>query len=98
MLVKGKGFIMKHVVGVAVLLLVILVGLGFYQGWFQLSTNNTDDKPSATITVDKGKIRADEKRPRKRCMPSGKRPRRKSATGPARQRNRNADPETTLRY
>ena len=33
---------------------------GFYRGWFSFSTNSTDQKPSATITVDKDKIHADE--------------------------------------
>jgi len=45
---------------VAVVLLVGLTALGFYRGWFGLSTNNADHKPSATITVDKDKIHADE--------------------------------------
>jgi predicted negative regulator of RcsB-dependent stress response len=53
---------MKHLVGVAVLLLAVMVALGFYRGWFQLSTKDTGDKPSATITMDKGKIQADEKK------------------------------------
>jgi predicted negative regulator of RcsB-dependent stress response len=47
---------------VVVLLLVGIVGVGFYQGWFQVSTNNTDQKPSATVTVDKDKIHADEQK------------------------------------
>ena len=53
---------MRHLVGVAVLVVVVMVGLGLYRGWFQLSTNNAGEKPSATITVDKGKIHADEKK------------------------------------
>lgn len=43
-----------------VLLLVVIVGLGFYQGWFHLSTDSVNQKPSATITVDKEKILKDE--------------------------------------
>jgi predicted negative regulator of RcsB-dependent stress response len=45
---------------VAVLFLVGIVGVGFYQGWFNFSTNSTDQGSSATITVDQNKIRADE--------------------------------------
>ena len=45
---------------VVLLFLVGVVGVGFYRGWFQLSANNTGDKPSATVTVDKVKIHADE--------------------------------------
>jgi hypothetical protein len=51
---------MKTLVVVFALLLVGIAGLGFYRGWFSLSTANTDHKPSATISVDKDKIREDE--------------------------------------
>jgi hypothetical protein len=44
----------------AVLLLIGIVGVGFYRGWFQLSTDTANPRPSATITVDKDKIHADE--------------------------------------
>ena len=45
-----------------VLLLVGIVVVGFYRGWFQLSTDTETQRPSATITVDKGKIHADEQK------------------------------------
>ena len=51
---------MKTLVVVFVLLLVGIAGLGFYRGWFSLSTDSTDHKPSATITVDNNKIQEDE--------------------------------------
>jgi hypothetical protein len=51
---------MKALLVVAALLLVGIAGLGLYRGWFYLSTNSTDQKPSATITVDKDKFHADE--------------------------------------
>ena len=51
---------MRFLLVLIVLLLVGVAGLGFYRGWFQLSTNSADQRPSATITVDKGKIHADE--------------------------------------
>ena len=51
---------MRTLVFVAVLLLAGVAGIGFYRGWFSLSTNSADQKPSATITVDKDKIHADE--------------------------------------
>ena len=53
---------MKALVFVVVLLLVGIVGLGFYRGWFRLSMDNADHQPSATITVDKDKIHADEQK------------------------------------
>ena len=89
---------MRTLMFVVVLLLVGIVGVGFYRGWFQVSTNNTDQKPSATVTVDKDKIHADEQKAKEKCRASGKRPRRKPATGPARSKNRNAAPETALRF
>ena len=51
---------MRFLLVLVVLLLVGVAGLGFYRGWFRLSTNSTDQRPSATITVDKDKIHADE--------------------------------------
>jgi hypothetical protein len=51
---------MRTLVFVVVVLLAGIAGVGFYRGWFGLSTNSTDQKPSATITVDKDKIHADE--------------------------------------
>jgi hypothetical protein len=45
---------------VVALLLVGIAGLGFYQGWFRISTDGTGQESSATITVDKDKIHADE--------------------------------------
>lgn len=53
---------MKTLLVAAVLLLVGIAGLGIYRGWFHLSMNSTDQKPSATITVDNDKIRADEEK------------------------------------
>jgi hypothetical protein len=57
-----EGFVMRSLAFVAVVLLVGIGGLGFYQGWFHFSTNSTDNKPSATLTVDKNKIHADEEK------------------------------------
>ena len=53
---------MRTLMFVVVLLLVGVVGVGFYRGWFQVSTDNTDQRPSATVTVDKNKIHADEQK------------------------------------
>lgn len=51
---------MRGFFAVLVLLVVGAVGLGFYRGWFQLSTGSTAGKSNATITVDRDKIRADQ--------------------------------------
>ena len=50
---------MRILVLVFVVLLVGIVGLGFYQGWFRLSADGTEQAPSATFTLDKDKIHED---------------------------------------
>jgi hypothetical protein len=47
---------------IPVLLLVVIgiVGLVFYLGWFRVSSNSSDGKANITITVDKDKIEADK--------------------------------------
>lgn len=51
---------MRTLFGVVLLLLVGILGVGFYQGWFHLATGSTDHTSSATFTVDQEKIHADE--------------------------------------
>jgi hypothetical protein len=51
---------MNNLVVLFVLLLVAIVAFGFFRGWFQLSTDTANQKPNATISVDKDKIHADE--------------------------------------
>ena len=53
---------MKTLAFVFVLLLVGIVVLGFSRGWFQLSTDTANQRPNATISVDKDKIHADEQK------------------------------------
>jgi hypothetical protein len=49
---------------VVVLLLVGIAGLGFYRGWFQISSDrdNTENKVNTTFTVDENKIREDKEK------------------------------------
>ena len=62
---------MKTLFGAILLLLVCIVGLGFYQGWFHITTHSADQKSSATITVDKDKIRADEEKAKEKVEEFG---------------------------
>jgi hypothetical protein len=48
---------MKRLLVVVVLLVVAVVGLGFYLGFFRFSSTGTDDKTNITITVDQEKIK-----------------------------------------
>jgi hypothetical protein len=63
---------MKTLLVVVVLLLVGIAGLGFYRGWFHLSTNSTDQNRSATITMDKDKFHADEEMTKEEVQGLGK--------------------------
>jgi hypothetical protein len=55
---------MKAFLFVVVLLVVGVVGLGFYRGWFLFSsdTDKADHKVNATFTVDEDKIREDKEK------------------------------------
>ena len=88
---------MKTLVFVVVLLLVGIVGLGFYRGWFQLSTDTTDQKPSATITVDKDKIHADEQKAKDKVQGFGQEAKEKDRR-PGRQGQRTGTPTLRRRY
>ena len=72
---------MKNLIILFVLLLAVIVGLGFYQGWFHLSTSTMDQKPSATITVDNEKILQDEQSVKKTISNLGRET--KESTGQA---------------
>jgi hypothetical protein len=62
---------MKGLLVVLVLVLVGIAGLGFYRGWFHLSTENVDHKANVTFTVDEDKVREDGQKVRD-LGPTGK--------------------------
>ncbi len=47
---------MKRLLFVIVLLVVGVVGLGFYLGWFGIASESADGKRHITLTVDTKKI------------------------------------------
>jgi hypothetical protein len=53
---------MKTLLILVVLFVIAIAGVGFNRGWFRLSTDTTNRQPSATVTVDKEKIRQDEQK------------------------------------
>jgi hypothetical protein len=69
---------MKRLLVVALLLVAGIVGLGFYQGWFRLSTDSADQKPSATITVDQDKFQKDEQKVKEKVQDFGHKVKEKS--------------------
>jgi hypothetical protein len=61
-------FPMKRLLIVLVLLVAGVVGLGFYQGWFRVSTGGTDGKTNATFEVDQNKIEADKEKAKEKVQ------------------------------
>jgi len=53
---------MKRILSVVILLLIAVAAVGFFQGWFRFSRENTSDETNFTITVDEEKIRADKQK------------------------------------
>ncbi len=51
---------MMKFLGFVVVLAVVVLGVGYYLGWFQFSTASQGDKGSLTFEVDKQKMKADE--------------------------------------
>jgi hypothetical protein len=70
---------MKGFFVVLVVLLIGTIGLGFYRGWFRLSSDNVDHKANVTLSVDQDKIREDEKTVKEKVQDLG--PKGKQATG-----------------
>ena len=53
---------MKGLLFVLVLVVVGVVGLGFYLGWFQMAWDRVANTDHVSIKVDEKKIQEDEKR------------------------------------
>jgi len=51
---------MKHLILAIVLLAVVVVGLGFYRGWWSVASDSVDAEVHLDVTVDKDKIREDK--------------------------------------
>jgi hypothetical protein len=61
---------MRNLIVGLVLLLVVAAGVGYYRGWFQVSTGGPGGNP--TITVDRDKLKADEEKAKKNVQEIGK--------------------------
>jgi hypothetical protein len=62
---SNEGVQVKRLLVLVVIILACGVVLGFYRGWFNLSTDGSDRKTDVTITVDREKIHGDEERVKK---------------------------------
>jgi hypothetical protein len=72
---------MKRILVVLLVIVVGVVAFGFYQGWFAFSTGGTDEKPNATFTIDKDKIREDEEKAKEKIKEAGETIKEKTGIG-----------------
>lgn len=50
---------MKSLLPLIVVILLCIVGLGYYRGWFTTGASTVDSKTNVNLTVDQQKIRDD---------------------------------------
>jgi hypothetical protein len=63
---------MKRIVFLLVLVVAVVGCLGFYLGWFHLTTETTTDgKSNITVTVDKDKIHDDKEKAKDKAKEIG---------------------------
>jgi hypothetical protein len=55
-----NGIQMKNLLIMVALIVAVGVGMGFYLGWFSLSSRSDAENPNVTLSVDEGKIEADK--------------------------------------
>ncbi len=53
---------MSRIITLLVLLIVLIAGVGYYRGWFTVSTDKGSGHTDVTVTVDKDKIKQDEQK------------------------------------
>jgi Na+/H+ antiporter NhaB len=53
---------MNRLLRLIVIVVIVIVAVGFYRGWFQLSTETQEQKTGLTVTVDKQKVEADKEK------------------------------------
>jgi len=53
---------MRRFLTVIVLIVAGVVALGFYMGWFHVTSDKAADKSNITVTVDKHKIQQDKQK------------------------------------
>ena len=65
-----------------IILVTVLVvsALGFYLGWFHIGSDSGDGKTSLTVTVDKAKMKEDERKVNEKAQDIGHAAKDKAAT------------------
>ncbi len=82
---------MKAFLMVLVAIVIFVVALGFYRGWFHVSSNSADSNSNITFSADPAKIQADKKTAEEKLHNLGSHMKDK-ATTPAEEKNKTATP------
>jgi hypothetical protein len=53
---------MTRFLGVLVLIAAVVLGIGWYLGWFHFGTRTEEGQTHVTLTVDQDKIKSDERK------------------------------------
>jgi hypothetical protein len=64
----------KRLLVLVLIVVAFAAALGFYRGWFNLSTEGSNHEADMTISVDRDKIRADEEKVKKSVQEIGHKP------------------------
>src|SRR4051812_22245006 len=75
--------LMKRFLFAMAVIVVAIVGVGYYLGWFQIGSDRTGGRDRITLTVDEDKFKADEKKAHEKVHDLGQRAK-DAAAGPAR--------------
>jgi predicted negative regulator of RcsB-dependent stress response len=51
---------MKALLIILALVVLVVLGLGLYRGWFRISSHNDSQESNVTLSVDKDKVEADK--------------------------------------
>jgi hypothetical protein len=83
---------MNRFLVVLLLLVICVVGLGFYLGWFGFSTDRTGEKSNITITIDEDKIRKDKDTVIEKAQEAGQSIKEKTGVGSDKGKDKDSQP------
>jgi len=83
---------MNRFLVVLLLLVIAAVGLGFYMGWFHLSSDQTDDKTNINFTIDEDKFRKDKDKAIEKVKEAGESIKEKTKTETEKDKDKSSQP------
>jgi hypothetical protein len=72
---------MRRLFVLVVLLIAVAVCVGYYRGWFHFSNSGADGSDNPSITLDKGRIKADEEKAKEKAEGLGQKVKEKTNAG-----------------